>query len=109
MIDLPVLDVCQLILRGAGDDQPDVAWRRAEAGRGEGCSGAESSASGVLEKSADKARADAQSHAEKLRESANATEANVSATWNDMQETLNAHIAKARQNIGEKKAEIDVS
>ena len=47
--------------------------------------------------------------AEKLRESANATEANVSATWNDMQETLNAHIAKARQNIGEKKAEIDVS
>ena len=64
---------------------------------------ARNQAKAELEQSAELARAEAQAHVEKLRASANATEANVSESWNDMQETLNAHIAKVRKNIGEKK------
>jgi hypothetical protein len=93
-------------LMSASDRLAELAGRakqaedRAAAARGQ--------AKGELERSADKARAEAQAHAEKLRASANATEGNVSESWNDMQETLNAHIAKARKSIGEKKDEIDV-
>ena len=70
---------------------------------------ARSQAKAEIEQSAEKARAEAQAHAEKLRASANAKEANVSESWQDMQKTLTAHIAKARQNVGDKKAEIDVN
>jgi hypothetical protein len=60
-----------------------------------------------VEQSADEARAAAQTQADKLRESATATEAHVSASWNDLQERWREHVAKMRQDIDSKKAEFD--
>jgi hypothetical protein len=60
-----------------------------------------------VEQSADEARAAAQAQADKLRESATATEAHVSASWNDLQERWREHVAKMRRDIDDKKAVLD--
>jgi hypothetical protein len=44
---------------------------------------------------------------DKLRESATATEAHVSASWNDLQKTWREHVAHMRRDIDTKKAELD--
>jgi hypothetical protein len=60
-----------------------------------------------LERSANEARAKAQAQADRLHDTANATEARISASWSDLQTTWGEHLAKVRQNIDDKKAEID--
>ena len=44
---------------------------------------------------------------DKLRESATATEAHVSASWNDLQKTWREHVAHMRRDIDTKKTELD--
>jgi hypothetical protein len=54
------------------------------------------------------ARASAQSHAKKLRESAEANKSKLSVWWFDLQRTWNEHVAKIRDDIDAKRAEHDV-
>ena len=68
---------------------------------------ARSQAKADLERSTNEARADAQAQADRLRDTASATEARISASWNDLQSSWADHIAKVRQNIDAKKAELD--
>jgi hypothetical protein len=68
---------------------------------------ARSQAKADLEKSANEARPDAQAQVDRLRDTASATEARISASWNDLQSSWADHIAKVRQNIDAKKAELD--
>jgi hypothetical protein len=42
-----------------------------------------------------------------LRDTASATEAHVSASWNDLQKSWAAHLAKVRQDMEARKAEHD--
>jgi hypothetical protein len=68
---------------------------------------ARSQAKAEVEQSADKARLSAQAQADGLRDSANATEAHVSASWNDLQKSWATHLAKVRQDMEARKAEHD--
>lgn len=61
-----------------------------------------------LETAVDDSRASAEAQARKLSESAKTSEDKVSRWWEEQQETWNAHLAKARQGIDEKKAKLDV-
>jgi hypothetical protein len=67
---------------------------------------ARSKAKAEVEQSADEARANAQAQADKLRQTADATEAHVSTSWNDLQKQWTAHIAKMREDIDAKKAKL---
>jgi hypothetical protein len=60
-----------------------------------------------VERSANAARAAAEAQADKLREAANAEEAHVSASWNELQRSWREHVAKMRRDIDAKKADID--
>jgi hypothetical protein len=60
-----------------------------------------------VEKSANEARAAAEAHAEELRNSAAATGAQISGSWNDMQRSWADHVAQVRENIDEKKGQLD--
>jgi hypothetical protein len=51
----------------------------------------------------------ARPQADRLRDTASATEARISAWWNDLQSSWADHIAKVRQNIDAKKAELDAT
>jgi hypothetical protein len=60
-----------------------------------------------LEQDVEQSRAAAETQAESLREAAEASEGKISAWWNDVQRTWDAHVAKVQENIASKKAEID--
>jgi len=61
-----------------------------------------------VERSANEARAEVAAHADKLSETANATTAHVSESWNDMQSSWAKHIAKVRQDMDDRKAGLDL-
>jgi len=61
-----------------------------------------------LERNVSSARASAQEQADKLRQTAERGEARVSSLGQDMQRSWNEHIARAREGIESKKAELDV-
>src|SRR3954471_13369843 len=69
---------------------------------------AQNKAKADLERVVDDARAAAQTLAQSVSVTAEADEAKASDWWNDIQRTCNQHIGAIRQNIDNKKAEIDV-
>ena len=70
---------------------------------------AEHKAKTDLESDVSAARASAQVQAQKLRETAEASEGKISDRWTDVQKTWNEHVAAVRQNIEEKKAALDLA
>ena len=62
-----------------------------------------------LESDVSAARASAQSQAQKLRETAEASEGKISDRWTDVQKTWNEHVAAVRENIDDKKAAHDLA
>ena len=70
-------------------------------------SAAQNQAKADVEKSANEARARAEAHAEELHQSAAATGAQISASWNDMQKSWSNHMAQVRQGIDDKKGQLD--
>jgi hypothetical protein len=62
-----------------------------------------------LESDVSAARASAEAQADKLRETAESGEAQVSDWWSDVQKSWSGHLAAVRQNIDEKKAQHDLS
>jgi hypothetical protein len=66
---------------------------------------ARTQATADVERSANEARAAAEAQADKLREAANAAEAHVSASWNELQRSWREHVAKMRRDIDAKRAE----
>jgi hypothetical protein len=71
-------------------------------------SAAQNQAKADVEKSANEARARAEAHAEELHQSAAATGAQISASWNDMQKSWSNHMAQVRRGIDDKKGQLDV-
>jgi vacuolar-type H+-ATPase subunit I/STV1 len=69
---------------------------------------AQHKAKGDLQQDVDDARAVAETQAQGLSDAADASKANVSDWWQDVQRTWNEHIAAVRANIDDKKAEHDV-
>jgi hypothetical protein len=67
-------------------------------------SAAQNQAKADVERSANEARARAEAHAEELHQSAAATGAQISASWNDLQKSWGNHMAQVRQGIDDKKA-----
>jgi hypothetical protein len=59
-----------------------------------------------LEQDVEQSRVAARAQAQRLRESAEASEGKLSDWWNDVQRTWNEHVAKVQDNIESKKAEI---
>jgi hypothetical protein len=70
-------------------------------------SAAQNQAKADVEKSANEARARAEAHAEELHQSAAATGAQISASWNDMQKSWSNHMAQVRHGIDDKKGQLD--
>jgi hypothetical protein len=70
-------------------------------------SAAQNQAKADVEKSANEARARAEAHAEELHQSAVATGAQISSSWNDLQKSWGNHMAQVRQGIDEKKGQLD--
>jgi hypothetical protein len=70
-------------------------------------SAAQNQAKADVEKSANEARARAEAHAEELHQSAAATGAQISASWNDMQKSWSNHMAQVRRGIDDKKGQLD--
>ena len=70
-------------------------------------SAAQNQAKADVEKSANEARARAEAHAEELHQSAAATGAQISASWNDMQKSWSNHMAQVRRGIDDKKDQLD--
>ena len=70
-------------------------------------SAAQNQAKADVEKSANEARARAEAHAEELHQSAAATGAQISASWNDLQKSWSNHMAQVRQGIDDKKGQRD--
>jgi hypothetical protein len=70
-------------------------------------SAAQTQAKADVEKSANEARARAEAHAEELHQSAAATGAQISASWNDLQKSWGNHMAQVRQGIDDKKGQLD--
>src|SRR5215208_6496101 len=62
-----------------------------------------------LDREVETAQASAQDQAEKLRETADASEEKVSAWWRDVQSNWNVHIAKVKDDIDSKRAEHDLA
>ena len=62
-----------------------------------------------LDRDVETAQASAQDQAEKLRETADASEEKVSAWWRDVQSNWNEHIAKVKDDIDSKRAEHDLA
>jgi hypothetical protein len=62
-----------------------------------------------LENDVSTARAAAEAQADKLRETAEGGEAQVSDWWNDVQKSWNSHLAAVRRNIDERKAQHDLA
>jgi F0F1-type ATP synthase membrane subunit b/b' len=60
-----------------------------------------------VEKSAANARAAAEAHVQELQKNAAAAGDQISASRNDMQESLANHMAQVRQHIDEKKGQLD--
>jgi hypothetical protein len=70
-------------------------------------SAAQNQAKADVERSANEARARAEAHAEELHQSAAATGAQISASWNDMQKSWSNHMAQVRRGIDDKKGQLD--
>jgi len=70
-------------------------------------SAAQNQAKADVERSANEARARAEAHAEELHQSAAATGAQLSASWNDMQKSWSNHMAQVRRGIDDKKGQLD--
>jgi aryl-alcohol dehydrogenase-like predicted oxidoreductase len=74
--------------------------------------GVRTKAKSEVERSAEEARTKAQAQADKLGETASASEAHISSSWNDLQKQWTAHIEKCRdidamkEQVDAKKAEI---
>jgi hypothetical protein len=62
-----------------------------------------------LESDVSAARASAEAQADKLRQTAESGEAQVSDWWGDVQKSWSGHIAAVRKNIDEKKAKHDAA
>lgn len=69
-------------------------------------SAAQNQAKADVEKSANEARARAEAHAEELHQSAAATGAQISASWNDMQKSWSNHMAQVRRGIETRRASL---
>ena len=70
---------------------------------------AQSEAKADVERSASNARASAQARADKAREAADAGQAHVSASWNELQTSWSDHIAKMRENLHGAKTAFDIT
>src|SRR5512132_1740701 len=92
-------------LTSASDKLAKLAERAEQAE--EHAADARSKAKADVERSANEARSKAQVQAEKLRATANASEAHVPASWNDLQKQWTAHITKMREDIDAKKEQLD--
>jgi hypothetical protein len=57
----------------------------------------------------DSVRASAESEATKLKAQAQNASADAAATWNDLQTSWNAHIAKVRSDVDRRKAQFDAA
>ena len=68
---------------------------------------AQGQAKADVDRSVDAARAKAETHAQELRDSAAAAGAQASESWNAMQRSWADHVAQMRQNIDEKKDQLD--
>jgi hypothetical protein len=70
---------------------------------------ARTNAKADLETDVSAARASAEAQADKLRETAESGETQVSDWWNDAQKSWSGHLAAVRHNIDEKKAQHDLA
>jgi hypothetical protein len=70
---------------------------------------AKTQAQADLERTASDVRASAEAQAKQLRDQAQAAGRATSATWDDMQRSWSAHVAKVRGDVEQRKAEIDAS
>jgi hypothetical protein len=61
-----------------------------------------------LEADVDRARTAAQTQAEGLRQSAEASQGKISAWWDDTQRSWNEHLAAVRQNVDDKRSAHDL-
>jgi len=60
-----------------------------------------------LEQSVDKVRASAESEGHKLQTEAKTTGAQMASSWDDVQQSWNAHLAKVRKDVDQRKASFD--
>jgi hypothetical protein len=70
---------------------------------------AKTQAKADVERTMDSVRASAESEATKLKAQAQNASADAAATWNDLQTSWNAHIAKVRSDVDRRKAQFDAA